>query len=249
MKFVFDFGGEYVQGCTYVMFVMFGHGEYSRSFTRNGVTQITSVEFIEVEVLLVSSHHLIEKPVQYLVGITASQMYIPSGVSAFQTFNGYAEAEVADGCHFIFILKFGHCINTARTTDVKFTFVFRVEIKQNFSAHKAFFQGESTGQSCLFIYSEQTFDRTVFNTVVSQNGQFGRYSDAVVGSQGCSFGFHPLSVNLRFDGIGQEVMVRIIILFAHHVYVRLQNHCLQIFFTRCCRFFDKHVAGFVYFGF
>ena len=57
----------------------------------------------------------------------------------------------------------------------------------------------------------------MFNAVVSQNSQFGSYTDTVVGSEGSAFGFQPFTVNFRFDGIGEEVMLNVIVLFAHHV--------------------------------
>ena len=43
MKFVFDFGGEYVQGCTYVMFVMFGHGGNLRNAIPREASAVFSV--------------------------------------------------------------------------------------------------------------------------------------------------------------------------------------------------------------
>ena len=45
---------------------------------------------------------------------------------------------------------------------------------------------------------------------VSQDSQFGGYTDTVVGSEGCAFGFQPFTVNFSFDGIGEEVMLNIV---------------------------------------
>ena len=44
-----------------------------------------------------------------------------------------------------------------------------------------------------------------------------KYTDTVVGSEGSAFGFQPFTVNFRFDGVGEEVMLNVIVLFAHHV--------------------------------
>ena len=95
--------------------------------------------------------------------------------------------------------------------------VLKSGVQKNITAHKTFLQGKSSGKSGLFVYGKQTFQRTMFDAVVSQNSQLGSYTDTVVGSEGSAFGFQPFTVNFRFDGVGEEVMLNVIVLFAHHV--------------------------------
>ena len=98
-----------------------------------------------------------------------------------------------------------------------FPFIFRIEVQKNITAHKAFLQGESSGKPRFFVYGKQTFQRTMFDAVVSQDGQFGGYTDTVVGSESSTFGLQPFAVDFCFDGVGEEVMLNVIVLFAHHV--------------------------------
>ena len=88
----------------------------------------------------------------------------------------------------------------------------------------------------------------MLNTVISKDSQFGSYTDTVVGSEGSAFGFQPFTVNFRFDGIGEEVVLYIVVLFAHHIDMRLQYDSLKIFFARSSRLFDQYVSCFIYIG-
>ena len=176
-------------------------------------------------------------------------MNITTGVTTFQTFHFHFEEEISGRNFHLFICKFCNGVNASGTADKDFPFIFRIEVQKNITAHKAFLQGESSGKPRFFVYCKQTFQRTMFNAVVSQNSQFGSYTDTVVGSEGSAFGFQPFTVNFRFDGIGEEVMLNVIVLFAHHVDVRLQHYGLKIFFSRSSGFFNQYVAGFVHLSF
>ena len=51
------------------------------------------------------------------------------------------------------------------------------------------------------------------------------------------------------EGVGEEVVLNVVVLFTHHVDMRLQYDSLQVFFSRSSGFLDKYVTGFVHFGF
>ena len=176
-------------------------------------------------------------------------MNITTGVTAFQTFHFHLEEEISGRNFHFLISKFCNGVNTSGTSDKDFPFIFRIEVQKDVTAHKTFLQGKSSGQSGFFVYGKQAFQRTVLNAVVSQDSQLGSYTDTVVGSEGCAFGFQPFTVNFRFDGIGEEVVLNIVILFAHHVDMRLQNDGLKIFFSRSSGLFNQYIAGFVHLGF
>ena len=144
-------------------------------------------------------------------------MNVATGMTAFQPFHFHLEEKISGRNFYILICKFGYGVNAAGTSDKDFSFVLRVKVEKNITAHKTLLQGESSGKPRFFVYGKQTFQRTMFNAVVSQNGQFGGYTDTVVGSKSGAFGFQPFTVNFRFDGVGEEVMLNIIVLFAHHV--------------------------------
>ena len=85
----------------------------------------------------------------------------------------------------------------------------------------------------------------MLNAVVCKDSQFCSYTDTVVGSQRCTFGFQPFPFNYGFYRVGEEVVLHIVVLFAHHVDVRLQHYGLTVLHTRCSGLFDEDVAGFV----
>ena len=176
-------------------------------------------------------------------------MNVTTGVTAFQTFHFHLEEEISGGNFYLFIRKFCNGVNTSGTSDKDFSFIFRIEVQKGVTAHKTFLQGKSSGKPRFFVYGKQTFQRTMFDAVVSQDSQLGSYTDTVVGSEGSAFGFQPFTVNFSFDGIGEEVMLNIVILFAHHVDMRLQNDGLKIFFSRSSGLFNQYITGFIHLGF
>ena len=88
----------------------------------------------------------------------------------------------------------------------------------------------------------------MFYAVIGKNSQLCSHTDTIVGSECSSFGFQPFSVYFCFDGIGEEVVLYIIVLFTHHVDVRLQYDSLKVFFARSGRLFDQYVSCFIYIG-
>lgn len=61
----------------------------------DGIAQVTSVDFAEIQVLPVS--HSGQESVQYLVCIASSQVNITTGVTAFQSFYFYFKEKVSCG--------------------------------------------------------------------------------------------------------------------------------------------------------
>ena len=229
------------------MFGIFGNCTDSVCFTGDSVAQVTSVDFAEIQILTV--RHSGQESVQYLVCITTSQMDITTGMSALQSFNFYFEEEISCGNFYFFIGELRNGINATGTSDKDFSFIFGVKVQQNITAHEAFFQLKSSGQSGFFIYGKQAFQRTVSDAVIRQDSQLGSYADTIIGSESRSLGFQPFSVYFCFDGIGEEVVLYIVVLFTHHIDMRLQYDSLKIFFARSSRLFDQYVSCFIYFCF
>ena len=229
------------------MFGVFGNRADCVCFARNGVAQVTAVDFAEVQVM--SGSHAGEEAVQYFVGIASSEVDVTTGMSSFQSFHFYFEEEISGGNFNLFISKLCNGIDTSGASDKDLSFIFRVEIKQDVTTHETFFQGESSSESGFLVYGKQAFQRTVLNAIVGQNSQFGGYADTVVGSKGGTFRFQPFTVNFCFNGVGEEVVLNVVVLFTHHVDMRLQYDSLQVFFSRSSGFLDKYVTGFVHFGF
>ena len=79
-------------------------------------------------------------------------------------------------------MEHGLCIFSSGAAHKDFAFVFAVEVQQDISGHETFFKSFSSGQASFFVNSEQTFDRSVFDIVGSQDSQFGGNTDTIVGS-------------------------------------------------------------------
>ena len=83
---------------------------------------------------------------------------------------------------------------------------------------------------------------------VLQHGEPHRHADSVVRSQGSPVRRHPLSVDVSFDRIFQEIMVRVGGLLRDHVHMALQDHAFPVFKARSCADADNDVAGVVLHG-
>ena len=176
-------------------------------------------------------------------------MDVSARVAALQSFYLNLATEIAGRYVRFLIGEFGYRVYSSRTADEEFAFVFRVEVQQDVAVHKSFFQGKGTGQSCLFVDGEQTLQRAVLNGIVCQDGQFGSYTDTVVGSQSRSLSFQPFAVDDGLDGVGHEIVLYVIVLFADHVDVRLQHHGFAVFHAGSGSFFYQDVAHFIRVGF
>ena len=234
---------KHVQVTAQGMFVGFGDGDDGMCLAGNGVAQVSSLNFAQIEVVLGSS--LAEEAVQNLVGIAQSQVDVATRVSAFQSFHLNLAAEVSGRDIGFLILELGYGVHAAGTADEEFAFVFGVEVQQDVAVHESFFQRKGSGQSRFFVDGEQAFQRTVLNGVVGQNSQFGGYADAVIGSQCCAFGFQPFPVHFRLNGIVHEVVLHVVVLFADHVDMRLQDNGLAVFHTRSGRLTNNNIADLV----
>ena len=105
------------------------------------------------------------------------------------------------------------------TTHKDFTFILTVEVQQDVTCHKAFFEGFCSGQPGFFVNREETFDRTVFDIVGSKDGKLGSDTDAIVGSQRRPVGTQPIAVDDCFDRIVVEIVGGSVIFFAYHIHV------------------------------
>ena len=160
---------------------------------------------------------------------------------ASQSFHGYPEEEVPSRSRFHRTGELGRSTSPTGTSDEEFTFIFRIKVDQNIPAHETILQSEGTGQSGFFVYGKQAFYRTMCDILRVEYGQFGSDTDTVVGSQCCPLSFQPLPVYIGADRVCIEIMFGCLVLFTHHIHVRLQYDLLQIFFPRSCRFHDQQV--------
>ena len=81
-----------------------------------------------------------------------------------------------------------------------------------------------------------------------QDSQSSSNTHTIISTQGCSFGFEPISIYIGFYRIVVEIVLGSAIFLAHHIYMPLEYYGRKIFFTLGCRFCYQNVACIVFFG-
>ena len=223
------------------------NGTNGRSFTWNGIMQITTVNLTKIHIVLRS--HLSQETVEQLIGIGTVLINIITRMTTSQALDSYLKEEIILRSIDFRISKFSCCIGTTGTTDEQFAFIFRVKINQDMTVHESFFQSKSTCQTSFFINRKETFQRTMLNIISRQDSQLSRHTDTIVSTQSCTLCLQPFTVDISFNRVIQEIMVRVAVLFTNHINMRLENHGLQVFQSRSSRFFDQNITSFILFSF
>ena len=135
---------------------------------------------------------------------------------------------------------------TAGATHKDLTLILAIEVQQDITRHEALLHGLRTGQAGLLIHREQALDRAMLDILRSQQGQLSGYTDAIVRTQGRAIRTQPLAIDHRLDRVVVEVMLRIVVLLADHIHVRLQHHHRAILHTRSGRLRHQDVANGVF---
>ena len=232
-----------VQVCPDGMFVFLRESNDGTRLTGNGITKIAAVNPAQIHLIFLAK--LIQETGQQLVGIGTPQVNVTSRMTALQPLDLHTGTEISVGHGYFLIGELAHGIHTSRTTDKQLSLVFRVQIEQDIRMQESVFQSESTGQARLLVHGEQTLQGSMHQTFICQDGQSRGYAYAIVCTERSALGFHPFTLHNRFDGVGQEVVLHVIILLAHHVHMSLQSHRLAVLHAGCGRFFHQNVSGFI----
>ena len=226
------------------LFVFSRNGKYRTRFTRNRIAHITTVPAYQAG--FIAGNRFTHETYQQLIGIGAPFIDFQSGVSATQALQAYFNSDVAFFGSYFLVFQRSSYIHTAGTTDIQFAFVLRVKIQQDFSVYRTRFQAERTVHTGFFIFSDQCFQRTVFQILCFQYSHDSSYTQSIISAQRSTFGFYPVTVYISFDRIFFKIMNRIIILLRNHIHVCLKNYTFPVFHARSCRFTDNHITHFVY---
>ena len=245
--FVFYFRNEYIKVYAYSFFVLHRHGTQCMCFTWNGIVQVSAFDIRQTHTVFLHSLH--QEAVKQLVSISSVLADIVARMSSGKTLYRHTEEEPSLRS-FFFRERIDSCsVSTSGTADEEFAIVFWVEVKKDIAIHESFFQGERSGKSGFFVYCKQAFYRTVLDIIRSQYSQLCSYTDTVIGTQCSTLGTQPFAVNVSLDWVSFEIVLCILVLFAHHIYMRLQYHCFQVFHASRSRFLYQHVSCFVGFRF
>ena len=126
-------------------------------------------------------------------------------------------------CRFEMQLPCSDGIFAAGTADGNFAFFFRVEIQEHFAFQHFRRKVAGSGEAGLFIDGKQKFQRTVFEGTVFHDGQVCCNADAVVGAESCTVCHKKVAFANKLNRILQEVVNRVLVLFADHVEVGLER--------------------------
>ena len=207
---------------------------------RNSITHIAALKTRQTAIEF--NQQVMHYTGKQLIGIASSLIDLQSGMSTAQAFQDYLTGHEIGSGLFLFIFQCSCDINSSCTTDIKFSFVFRIEVQQNLAFQCTRFQAECTIHTRFLILSNQCLQRTMFQVFCFKYSHNGGHTHAVIGTQRSAFGLYPIAVNVCFNGIFGKVVNSIVVLLRHHIHMRLKNNSFTVFHTRSGRLTDNDIA-------
>ena len=142
-------------------------------------------------------------------------------------------------------MHLGEGVDTSGTTDEDLSVVLGVDIDKTLMLEHAVLEFHGSGESCLFIDSEQTFDSGMRKRLVRDSRQRHGDTDTVIGSERRAFGLEPLAVHVGPDRVVHEIMLDIAVLLAHHIHVRLEDDAFVVLISRRSGYAHDHIHRFI----
>ena len=140
------------------------------------------------------------------------------------------------------------CAATACTADKEFALVLRIEIYQHITRHETRLHTLCTRQACFLVACENALQGAMAEGAVGKNCHFHSTTYTIISAESGSTSTHPLAIDVCLNGILEEVEVNIVVLFADHIHVTLQNNSWAVFHARTSWFADKNITRFIYKG-
>ena len=239
-------GGEDVEVDADVLLVLGGKGTHGTGFAGDGIVEVSTGDFAQVEVVLVE--RLQQEAVEQLVGIGKALVDVVATMSARKATQLDGEVEIALGHGHGLIGEGGIGAASACTSDEDFALVLAIEIEQDIAVHESALKGKGAGEARLLVHGEEALQGAMLDGGGGQYGQGCSHTDAVVGSQGGAACTQPFAIDVGLDGVGVEVVADVLVLLAHHVDVRLQDYGLMPLHAGGGGFLDEHVSGCIHEG-
>ena len=137
------------------------NSNYSKSFAWNSIAQATTINTCQTRLEIGNS--FFQKAEHQFIGITTLQVNIHTRVTTFESGQRYFQSHITFFDFHFRVAKSNISINSTGTSNIQFTFIFRIHIDQNIPFQKVRLQTKSTKHTCFFIHCNEHFDGRMRN--------------------------------------------------------------------------------------
>ena len=196
-----------------------GHQRHSTG-TGNRIILGSTGEFRQAQ-----GHQLLDTAEEFahdLVGIGPILMNLHTGMSALQAIHRQLHAGAID-CSTLN----GHgngASGTAGAGNGEHTLLLGVDVNQGTSLKFGQVDAGGTFHAGLLIHGNDHLQRRMGNGLVCQDGQCISQSNAIIAAQGRPLGEHIAAIVRHIQALGLQIDGTVLILFANHVHMALDNH-------------------------
>ena len=167
-------------------------------------------------------------------------------MSAAQPFDRHLDRHVCRVCLHGFISNRCRHVHSSGTSYHKFAHRLIVEVQQDVARQRVGRKMVDPVHASFLVGCNQCLQRAVLQALVFHHGHDGRHAHSVVRAQGRPLGFHPLAVDIGFNGVGLKIMPALCRFLRHHVHVGLHDGFLTVLHARCGRFAHDDVFATVF---
>ena len=137
------------------------------------------------------------------------------------------------------------CGKTAGTADPETSFCFGIHVDHTFAAEYAAIKPESSEKTDFFIYSDQHFQRRVWDVCTVKKCKGISNCNAVISTE-CGAVCRYVSVfDRKVQTVLGKVMFYIRSFFTDHIHMSLKDDGRSVFVSCGCRFVDNDVVQFI----
>ena len=200
------------------------------ALTRYGIAHIAPLPRSQTRFVLTNGH--IQEPRHQFVGIGTPLANLQTGMSAAQTFDRHSNRHVSRICLHGFIGNRCRDVHPSGTSYHKFAHRLVVEVQQDVARQRVGRKMVDPVHASFLVGCNQCLQRAVLQALVFHHGHNGRHPHSVVRAQGRPLGFHPLAVDVGFDGVGLKIMPALRRLLRHHVHMGLHDGFFAVLHPR-----------------
>ena len=125
-------------------------------------------------------------------------------------------------------MHLGEGVDTSGAADEYLAVVLGVEVDEPFGTEHAILQFHGAGEACLLIDGEEALDSGVLQFGIGDSRERHGDTDTVVRAERRAFGFEPLAVHIRLNGVFEKIMLYVTVFLGYHVHVGLQDDAFMV---------------------